>query len=185
MSYLDVLARIQAETRPRVAAVHPDRYGDPTPCGEWIVCDLLNHLIEIHLQYAAMADGTESVADGVDHVGDDHVAAYAAAVDSGHAAFTRPGMLEQIYHFPWGDDPGWTIVRHVCNELLIHTWDLSRAIGLSTDLVPEDVPASLASWRAWFGDQPRPIGGAFGPERTAPDGAPAADHLAAYLGRDV
>jgi len=182
---LDVFDRIQTDVTARIAAVQPSQFADPTPCGEWDVRAVLNHLIEINAQYAAIADGTEPPPDGLDHVGDDHVAAYIAARDIARRVFTRPGMLDQPYTFPWGDEPGSSIVRHVGNELLIHGWDLSRATGQSTDLVPEDVPASLARWRAWFGDAPRPEGGAFGPERTALDGSPSADHLAAYLGRVV
>jgi uncharacterized protein (TIGR03086 family) len=186
--WLDIFDRIQAETTARVSAVSAGQLDGPTPCTGWTVRTLLNHLIEINLQYAAIAGGTEPIADGLDHAGSDHVAAYTAAAGIARAAFARPGMLEQIYDFPWGADPGWTIVRHVCNELLIHTWDLSRATGQSTDLVPDYAPESLAIWQAWFasmGDGARPEGGAFAPERTAPAGSPPADHLAAYLGREV
>jgi uncharacterized protein (TIGR03086 family) len=183
--WLEIFDRIQAETLARATDVSVGQFEDPTPCTGWTVRTLLNHLIEINLQYAAIAGGTEPIADGLDHTGSDHVAAYTAAAQTARAAFARPGMLEQTYDFPWGLEPGWTIVRHVCNELLIHTWDLSRATGQSTDLAPDYAPKSLAIWKAWFGDRPRPAGGAFGPERTAPEGSTPADHLAAYLGREV
>ena len=148
--WLDIFDRIQSETSSRVAAVAAEQLDDPTPCGDWNIRALHNHLIEINLQYAAIAGGKEPVADGLDHVGSDHVLVYTAAAGAAREAFARPGMLEQTYDFPWGQEPGWTIVRHVCNELLIHTWDLSRATGQSTDLVPDYVPESLSSWRAWF-----------------------------------
>lgn len=185
MNDLDGFDRIQGAVSARVAGVGTAQLGDATPCAGWDVRALLNHLVEVNLQYAAIADGAEPPPDGLDHLGDDHIAAYAAARDAARAAFARPGMLEQRYAFPWGDEPGVGIVRHVCNELLIHGWDLSRATGQSTDLAPDEVAASLASWRSWFGDAPRPAGGAFGPERRAPDGATPADHLAAFLGRLV
>ncbi|MDP9370240.1 MAG: hypothetical protein M3Q03_18535 [Chloroflexota bacterium] len=71
------------------------------------------------------------------------------------------------------------------NELLIHGWDLARATGQRTDLAPDLAERSLGSWRAWFGDRPRGASGLFDPEQPVPEGAGAADRLAAFLGRRV
>ncbi len=84
-----------------------------------------------------MAEGQPLPPADTDFVGDDHV-----------EAFSRLGMQEQGYRFPWGESPGAKIVEHVTHELLIHGWDLARATGQRAELAPDLAEWSLGSWRA-------------------------------------
>ncbi|WP_344941685.1 hypothetical protein [Sphaerisporangium flaviroseum] len=89
--------------------------------------------------------------------------------------------LEEQY----GPAPGWRLVEQVVIEMLVHGWDLATATGRSTDLAPDVAEATLPSVRAIYGDLPRTPGGSFAPAQEVPEGASAADRLAAYLGRTV
>jgi uncharacterized protein (TIGR03086 family) len=182
---LDAFHRVIAEVEALVAAVEPQQLAAPTPCTEFRVRELINHLIFENLAHAALADGTPIPAPdrATDYVGDDHVAAYAASAQAVRAAFSRPGMLEQRYG-PL-QAPGSMLVQQLMIELLSHGWDLARATGQPADLAPDVAEDALVVARAWYRDQPRGPGNAFGPEQPAPAGASAADRLAAYLGRSL
>lgn len=188
MTDLDAFDRTLAAVDGIIGAVTPARWDDPTPCPDWSVRTLINHLVQVNLEYAAIADGQPDPGRGPDPIaddrlGDDPLTAFRSAGQTARSAFSRPGMLEQPFRFPWGEEPGARIVRHVVNELLIHGWDLAKATGQPTDLPPDLVEGSLSSWRAWFDRWPRSSGGNFGPEQPAPEGASAADRLTAFLGR--
>ncbi len=186
MTPLDLFDRTLAEVDSIVRHVALSQLRDPTPCGNWDVRALINHLTHVNLEYAALANGQTPPDDGADFLGNDHVAAFQASSQAARDAFARPGMLEQRYAFPWGEEPGSRIVRHVANELLLHGWDLARATGQRTDFAPDLAEASLADWQAWFDQHPRwRLGDLFGQEQPVPEGASAADRLAAYLGRAV
>lgn len=166
-----------------VAGTRPDQLGDPTPCSEWDVRALLNHMIEGNLRFASWVTG-EPVPDRVDdHVGDDHVASFRASAEKTTSAFNTPGMLERTFPTPLGEGPGAMVIQIRSTDLLVHVWDLARATGQSTDLDPELCEATLAEFRSV--SVPRTEGGPFGPEREAPEGATSADRLAAFAGRNV
>jgi uncharacterized protein (TIGR03086 family) len=70
------------------------------------------------------------------------------------------------------------------NEMVVHSWDLAKATGQSTDLDPELAAASLASFRA-VAFLPRGEGKMFQEAKPVPPDATPADRLAAFLGREV
>ncbi len=79
----------------------------------------------------------------------------------------------------------WTAVDYIrfkTYEILVHTWDLARASGQSTDLDPALCTAGIAMFAAM--NLPRSAD-TIGPEQPAPPDANPADRLAAYLGRTL
>ena len=162
-------------------AVAAARLHDATPCPEWDVQALLNHIVFVDLLYAAVADATPLPDPGADHTGADHVSRLHETGRLAYHAFARPGMLEQLYDSPWGQVPGAVMVQHVVNELLAHGWDLARATGQSTDLAPEAARHALGVVSTWYSDG-RPGDWYAAPQAPPADASPA-DRLAAYLGR--
>jgi len=174
-----------AEVEALVGAVGTEQLTLMTPCSEFQVRALLNHLIFENLAHAALADGAAIPEPDrtTDYVREDHVAAYRESARAVRAAFARPGMVTQGYG-PM-EAPGSMLVQQLIIELLSHGWDLAKATGQGTDLAPDVAEDTLAVVRSWYRDQPRGPGNAFGPEQPVPVGASAADRLAAYLGRVV
>ncbi|MGW7353412.1 TIGR03086 family metal-binding protein [Streptomyces sp. NPDC054784] len=179
---LHAFERVQDTVGALVRAASPDRFALPTPCAEWTVRDLLDHLVWENVIWGGLALGTPPTSGHADdHLGDDHVAAWSAAAGTARAAFAEPGMLDR----PYGPATGRRVVEQLLLELLVHGWDLAVALGRDRDLVPDVAPVALPAVRETYGDLPRTAGGSFGPVREVPDGAAPLDRVAAFLGREV
>ena len=167
-----------------VERVHPDRLGDATPCTEWNVRMLINHVVSGNLFFVHLATGSTPPDRGVDHLGNDPLTVFRDSVHAVSAAFEADGFLDRVMTAPFGEVPGSRLVDMRRNELTVHGWDLAKATGQSTDLDPEVIAVCQASFTAW----PWPPGRAdtpFDAEQPAPPNATDADRLAAFLGRKV
>jgi uncharacterized protein (TIGR03086 family) len=182
----DSLARAFTSTRAIVAAVEPEQLDAPTPCVSWTVRDIINHLIAGSYWFAAaMQTGTAPPFGDTDYCASDYLAAYDEGIAATLTAFRAPGALEQTLTLHFGTMPARAFLVLATNDAFAHGWDIARAIGLSTELDPELAHQLLPPVVAWI--QPANRGAdtemPFGPVRTAPADATAADRLAAFLGR--
>lgn len=181
--------RALAAVQHLVDNVRPDQWAAPTPCSEWNVRQLLQHIAGGNAIYASIATGERPAGPvtaeerAVDRLGDDPVAGFRATGKQMHDAFAAPGFLEGEYDAPMmGKQPGSMLVHMRINELLVHGWDLAHATGQQPNL-PEDLAEqALAMWRHALAGRPRG-NGPFSEERSVPHDAPASDRLAAFLGR--
>jgi uncharacterized protein (TIGR03086 family) len=137
----------------RVNAVKDDQWALPTPCRDWDVRALVNHVTYENLWTVPLMEGAtiEEVGDQFegDVVGEDPVgaalAAARAAVASVDAELPRGGIV----HLSFGDRPKEEYAMQLAADHVIHGWDLAVATGGNTRLDPELVQ-ELA---AWFADQ--------------------------------
>ncbi len=184
---LDVAAGFDRALGPAkrlVDGVRPEQWSNATPCAEWNVRALLNHLVGGFLRTTAQIRDQPLPDRSQDHLGDDPRAAFAAAAQATHDAFLQPGVMESVYPSPIGEVPGMVLVQIRILELLVHGWDLARATAQTPEM-PEDLAEqALFLTRLQLEGQPRD-GGPFAAERAAPAGAPPLDRLAAYLGREI
>jgi uncharacterized protein (TIGR03086 family) len=167
-----------------IAAVKPDQLGDGTPCESWTVRQLINHVVTGNLVFTSILRDGEPVDRAADGLGEDPLAAYRASVADLRAAFGADGALDRMYPTPFGEGPGTILVTMRMVEHAVHSWDIARATGQSTDLDPEVAAASLAALRHALPAE-RDGDGPFGTEQTAPPSATAADRMAAFAGRTV
>jgi uncharacterized protein (TIGR03086 family) len=182
-----VFHRAAALVDATVSAIRADQYDGPTPCTQWTVRQLVNHVVTGNLIFASLANGAPPPDRTVDHLGDDPVAALRDSLDQLRGIFGGPAFLDQAVTTPFGPGTGATLVELRTNEFVVHSWDLARASGQSTELDHDLVEWSLASFQGSprFAQMRGGEGGPFGPERPAPDDAPLADKLAAFVGRVV
>jgi uncharacterized protein (TIGR03086 family) len=152
----------------------------PTPCTDWTVCDLLEHMTTGANMFASALSGDEPRADP----GDVRVAIVDALKGFAHALDT-PGAFDRVIpEFPFGEATGDTLAHYAAFDLLMHSWDLSRATGrpLKTS---EAVIAAVDSWaRAWLVEAFRQPG-MFAPETPTPESATDLERLVAFSGRDL
>jgi uncharacterized protein (TIGR03086 family) len=178
-----LFARAAAGTARVAEQVRPQQYDDPTPCSEWSVRTLLNHMVAGNRYFAVSARGQrpDAAVWAEDHLGDRPAGSvYSQTAEQAVQAWAEPGAAERAATLPSGD-PGPLLLHIHLVETVVHGWDLATAIG-RRDLLDEEV--AEAAYAAFAGKMPPEIRGTnFGPEVPADPGAPAADRLAAYLGR--
>jgi uncharacterized protein (TIGR03086 family) len=166
---LELHSRALAEFGRRVHAVGVDQWGCPTPCTDWEVRNLVNHLVSEQLWVPPLLAG-KRVADlgagfaAGDLLGDDPAAVWDAAAAAAAAAFAEPGALERIVHLSYADRPGEEYAREMIFDLVVHSWDLARGISADDTLDPGLVEAVYASIEPDTGltasglfDQPVPV----------------------------
>lgn len=150
---LDAFTRVQDTIGTIVRATAPDRYGLPTPCKDWTVRDLLDHLVWENIIWGGLALGTPPTGGHAeDHLGDNHIAAFESASAQARDAFRQPGMLDR----PFGVAPGRRVVEQLLVELLVHGWDLATALGHDSNLEPDIARAALPVVREVYGELPAP-----------------------------
>ena len=162
-----------------VAGVAPVQWSAPTPCTEWDVSHLVDHLIAGNRHFAALVQGRRPAGQ---YLAGDRAGAYRASAAAMRAAFSATGALEQVYQSPIGPASGSAIVHLRISEQLLHGWDLARATGQRPNLPADLAEQALALSQAQLGDAPRD-GLPFDPARPVPDDAPAIGRLAAFFGR--
>ena len=176
-AFVDDLARVLDEFDRMVVAVQADQWEAPTPCTEWNVRDLIDHVIRGNLMFAGALRGDEPRT--VDR--SNMVRAFRAGAADLLAAFRLPGVLDKIVHLPFADVPGSVAVHFRTIECLVHGWDLARATGAKPDFPVEVAEREIENARAALARFPRE--GPFAPSQPVADDAPALDRLAALMGR--
>jgi uncharacterized protein (TIGR03086 family) len=134
-----------AATRGYVAGTGLDQLDAPTPCEEWDVRGLLNHVVSGNLWAAELATGKTipEVGDRLDGdvIGADPLAAYDASAAAADAAFSAPGAMAAPCAVSYGPVPGEIYAGHRFLDLVIHGWDLAVATGQDATLDPALVEA--------------------------------------------
>jgi len=178
------LGRAFAAVAGLISNIQADQWSAPTPCAEWTVRQVVNHLIGMNRVFTALLTGQPPPPrPPADHVEEDPLGAYRESAAALLAAFGRPGVLERTYRGPLGTATGAERLQIRLYDLLAHGWDLAQATGQPAGL-PEDLAEqSLAFARTQLTEPARP--GRFGPAQTAAEAAPAIERLAAFLGRPV
>ncbi len=171
---LEVLARGLGQAAGLLGEVPEDRLGDPTPCQDWTVAGLVDHMVHGTAGFARAVRGEQvDWSAPTPRVDTDRVAAFRAGAEDLMAAWRERGTDGA----PIG--PDWQ-----CAELAVHSYDLAVALGRSTgDLDPALAERGLAFMQANL--RPEMRGEAFAPEQPAPDDADAYERIAAFAGRRV
>jgi uncharacterized protein (TIGR03086 family) len=168
-----------------VRAIRDDQWNAPTPCSEWDVRRLLNHVVAEMCWSPPLLEGRTiaEVGDRFDGdvLGADAKAAWDDSAAEAVAAVYTDGSMEHTVHLSFGDFPGREYTMQLFTDLLIHGWDLARGIGDDERLDPELVEA-CGNWFAPIEEAYR-AGGAIGPRVDLPAEADAQARLLAMFGR--
>jgi uncharacterized protein (TIGR03086 family) len=185
---LTAMQRACDSTERFVEALTPEHYGLATPCTEWDVRALLNHLLgTLALGEALLSDTMPTVPMGpgslpdVDLVGDDPAKAYRVGVEALLVAAAEGDALTRIHDTPPGAMPGAVLGGFTTLDILVHGWDLATATGQDATLDAELAEQVLAFARQTITEATRAP--RIGPELTIAADASATDRLVAYLGR--
>ena len=177
--------RALESTRVVVVGLDPTRWETSTPCEEWTIRELLNHVIAGNWWAARLASGASisdvgTELDG-DQVGDNPRGSYDASADAAARAFEAPGALEAPCAVSYGPVPGSVYAGHRFIDVLIHGWDLAVASGQDSTLASDLIKG------AWQVLEPQldmlRSSGMFGDDLEIPGDADAETRLLMTLGR--
>lgn len=151
MNIPKLFVRAVDEFDARMQQVKEDQWTDGTPCTEWNVHDLVNHIVnEARWVKPLLAGKTiAEVGNSLDGdlLGDAPVEAWVTARDEELVAVRGLNALDQEVHVSWGEIPASEYLMQVVMDHAIHAWDLARAIGGDEKLDPELVDFCLAAAR--------------------------------------
>lgn len=146
---LETLATANAHFRSLVGQVRDEQLDGPTPCPDWQVRDLLAHVSVGNRWASLLLAGAEpgpamGQAQAVPRP-DDRLAAFDADTAAQADAFAGAEPSGVVHHFI-GDVPAWQFLGMRTGDVLIHSWDLARAIGADERLPEPLVQAGLAMY---------------------------------------
>ncbi|PSK83562.1 uncharacterized protein (TIGR03086 family) [Murinocardiopsis flavida] len=148
---LDLHGRAMEEFDRRVRAVRLPQWAAPTPCTEWDVHDLVNHLVTEQLWVPHLLSGgtIEDAGDKYDgdNLGEEPAATWAITAREARAAWLRPDVLDTTVHLSFGDSPASLYLWQMTFDLTVHAWDLARAIGADERIDP-DLVEHVHEWAA-------------------------------------
>lgn len=186
MDLLTAYRRSLTEFTDRVSQVSPDQWSAPTPCPDWDVRALVNHVVVEDRWTVPIFAGT-TIAQVGDQFDGDQLGADPAGTARDAAAHadvmvSEPGALDRTVHLSFGDAPASEYVQQLLADHLVHGWDLAVAIGAAPRLDADAVHEAAA----WFVDREQSYrdAGAIGPRFDVPPGASEQARLIAAFGRD-
>ena len=170
-----------------VHQVRDDQWELPTPCVDWSVRDLVNHVTSENLWTPPLLAGRTIAEVGTaydgDVLGDDPVASSDDAAAAARDAVGAEGVVDRTVNLSFGDTAAEEYLQQLFADHLLHGWDLAHAIGVDDRLDPALVDA-CAAWFTTVEEGYRQAG-AIGPRAAvAPDADPQA-RLLARFGRSV
>ncbi|MDO8364749.1 MAG: TIGR03086 family metal-binding protein [Actinomycetota bacterium] len=163
----------------RVQAAPADSWGNPAPCEGWTAADIVGHVAGgMNGVAAALAGGEKVEPDTSDPVG-----TWNAARDRALSAVST-GDLSQSIPGPFGPQPAEQVIgRLMCTDILVHTWDLARAVGGDEQLDADAVAGAYSGLKPM--DAMIRMPGVFGPKIDAAEGDDLQTEFLKFLGRTV
>ncbi|MFG3496908.1 TIGR03086 family metal-binding protein [Streptomyces sp. NPDC047928] len=170
----------------RVHEIGADQWDGPTPCTEWSVRDLVNHVTGEQLWVVPLVREERTISevgdafDG-DVLGDDPVGVWDRSSAAASDALHEPGALDRTVHLSAGDTPAAAYCAQMVTDLVVHAWDLSRAIGADERLARHLVDFALQELSPYADDLA--ASGLFASPVPVPDDADPQTRLLGMLGR--
>lgn len=160
-----------------VAGITTDQLDNPTPCAEFTVRGVLEHMIGGATAFAAAYRGEEPAEPDLR----EPLESFGPVLGDLVAAIRAPGALDRTVQAPFGEVPGDTFARFVVLDGLVHGWDLATATGQAYEPPEELVAAATAFARQAI--DPLRDGQTFADAVEPAVGASPIEGLANYTGR--
>jgi uncharacterized protein (TIGR03086 family) len=162
-----------------VGVASQGKWEAPSPCDQWRARDVVAHVVGGHRRVISAVRGGESSALGAD---EDAGQAWKDAQRAMEEIAGDPEGLAKEIDGPTGKMPaGQLIGRFVTMDLLVHTWDLARAVGADEHLDEDAVRHAYEALKPMDAMIHRP--GVFGPKLEPPEGADVQTRFLYFLGR--
>ena len=164
----------------RVQAAPADAWTNAAPCEGWTARDVVAHVANNLLRTGAAVTGGAGREVAAD---EDITAAWSEARDGFIGALSSGDMNTPVAG-PFGPMPAeQAIGRLICTDVLVHTWDLARAVGGDERLDADAIDGAYSGLKPLDAMLRQP--GVFGPKVEAPAGADLQTEFLCFLGRTV
>lgn len=178
---VDRYLRLADQFGARVEATPDDAWDNQSPCEDWKARDVVKHVVETQRHLVQRINGSEAQPEPLPE-GFDPRQVWKQSYEEAKAALQQPGALDRTVPGPMGDMPiEFAVGRIFASDVLIHTWDLARAVGGD-----ETLDADAVS-QAFKGFQPMDAmirqNGVFGPKIEPPEGADEQTQFLCFVGR--
>jgi uncharacterized protein (TIGR03086 family) len=159
----------------RYDAITDEQWAASTPCDGWTVKDLVDHAVGVQVGYTAGLVGAD-IPEGAD---------WPTTRDAIRAALGQEGALDGTTEMqPMGTVPKTVPMGISASDMLIHTWDLARAIGADETLPAAAVTATHSGLQR-FPEQAMRGEGMFGAAVECADDADEQTKMLSFAGRTV
>jgi uncharacterized protein (TIGR03086 family) len=175
------IERATAFAQEKVERVQPDDLSNATPCTEFDVRALLNHLIGNLGLLATVAKGEKAERPQGDQFEADPAAAYSRRREELLSAIGVPGVFDRDWVMPFGTLAGTLMANIAFMEHLTHGWDVAKATAQDTT-IPAELVVECTEAATAIGDMLR-MPGVCGPPVDVPDSASVEDKFIAFMGR--
>lgn len=173
------------KTTPIVEGIDDAQWTGATPCAEFDVRALLNHMVaSANMFRQVIEEGQASPDAASDNLGSDPKDAFRQASAAALKAFEGGDVLNRTLNMPFGEFPGAMAAGIFRMEMFVHGIDLAVATGQKS-LIDEEMCTSMEDASRQMGVDNFRMPGVFGPELQAPTGAEPHRRMLAYLGREV
>lgn len=177
----DLMRRAVATALPVVQKVQTDQFSMATPCAEYDVRALLNHMFQVVVSFQALARKEPvDLNASPDYLTGDWATRFQAETEKTVQAWSEPAALEGVSAEMGLPQP--VLAQILLLDLTAHGWDLASATGQEHHPDPEvvDVLSRTVTEMAPMARKK----GVFGEPVAVPDGAPAFERLLGATGRD-
>ncbi len=180
----DRTRRVAVDLTRRVEAVPDDAWDHDAPCEGWAARDVVDHLVGWMAPF--FLEGWGGEAPPMPSATTDPVGAWRTLRDALLAALDAPATDSARRATPMGEvtlAEAWASAG--LPDLLVHTWDPTRATGLDEGLDPEEVRrlAQMVDGMDPATDEAMRASGHYGPRVEVPDDAHAQARVLAFMGR--
>jgi len=161
----------------RVEATPDDKWDATSPCEGWKARDVVDHVLGGQRAVITAITGSEPPASS-----GDPKAQWRETYASFKDAVEQPGALEKTMQGPMGQMPiEMMLGRFLATDVLVHTWDLARAVGGDEKLDADAVSQAFKGLQPMDAMIRQP--GVFGPKVDAAADADEQEQFLNFLGR--
>jgi len=185
MDEISLLENVMDKCGDIIAGVTDDQRGQPTPCPDYDVAAMIDHIVGWVRVFEAGANGRTLDDDPAQYrAGPDPTGEFRAAAAGIVASWRDEGLDRKVAMSSGAEIDGVMAFNMTLMEYLVHGWDLAVATGQPVPYTEAEAAAVLERAEVTLPPEYRGEGMSFGHAVPIAGDAPAVDRLVAFLGRE-